>query len=159
LNSYQPSDGTGIVDNKLTGAAWIYTRSGTVWTQPGSKLVGAGTVGPARQGHSVALSADGNIAVVGGPYDNSYTGAAWVYARGETVWTQQGSKLVGTGAVGRAMYGFSVALSADGNTAIAGAPADSRVTGAAWVHTRSGDLGRDVARILSRTTGAALPGR
>jgi hypothetical protein len=149
----------GIVDNKLTGAAWIYTRSGTVWTQQGSKLVGAGTVGPARQGHSVALSADGNIAVVGGPYDNSYTGAAWVYARGETVWTQQGSKLVGTGAVGRAMYGFSVALSADGNTALAGAPADSRVTGAAWVHTRSGDLGRDVARILSGTTGAALPGR
>jgi len=149
----------GIVDNKLTGAAWIYTRSGTVWTQHGSKLVGAGTVGPARQGHSVALSADGNTAVVGGPYDNSYTGAAWVYARAGLVWTQQGSKLVGTGAVGTAMYGFSAALSADGNTAIVGAPADSRVTGAAWVHTPSGGLGRDVAGIFSGTTGAALPGQ
>jgi hypothetical protein len=105
------------------------------------------------------LSADGNTAVVGGPYDNSYTGAAWVYARGETVWTPQGSKLVGTGVVGRAMYGFSVALSADGNTTIVGGPADSKVTGAAWVHTRSGDLRRDVARILSGTTGAALPGQ
>ena len=35
------------------------------------------------------------------------------------------------------MQGSSVALSADGNTAIAGALADNRVTGAAWVHTRS----------------------
>jgi FG-GAP repeat len=135
----------GIVDNKLTGAAWVYTRGGTVWTQQGNKLVGAGTIGPARQGHSVALSADGNTAVGGGPYDNSYNGAAWVYARRGTVWTQQGHQLVGTSTVGRAMYGFSVALSADGNTAIVGAPADSRVTGAAWVHTRNGGLGRDVA--------------
>jgi hypothetical protein len=31
--------------------------------------------------------------------------------------TQQGPKLVGTGAVGAAQQGFSVALSADGNTA------------------------------------------
>jgi antibiotic biosynthesis monooxygenase (ABM) superfamily enzyme len=149
----------GIVDNKLTGAAWIYTRSGTVWTQQGTKLVGAETLGPARQGHSVALSADGNTAVVGGPYDNSYNGAAWVYARGGLVWTQQGRKLVGNSGVATAMYGFSVALSADGNTAIAGAPADNRVTGAAWVYNRSGGLGRDVAGILSSTTGAALPGK
>jgi len=33
--------------------------------------------------------------------------------------------------------GSSVALSADGSTAIAGALSDNRVTGAAWVHTRS----------------------
>jgi hypothetical protein len=38
--------------------------------------------------------------------------------------TQQGPKLVGTGVVGSAEQGFSVAVSADGNTAIVGGPAD-----------------------------------
>src|ERR1700693_1820786 len=38
--------------------------------------------------------------------------------------TQQGSKLVGTGYVGGALQGLSVALSADGNTAIVGGPDD-----------------------------------
>jgi hypothetical protein len=130
----------GFGDNSYTGAAWVYIRSDGVWTQQGSKLVGIGAVGNADQGHSVALSADGNTAVVGGPHDNSYAGAAWVYARSGTVWTQQGDKLVGAGAVGSAMQGSSVAVSADGNTAIAGALADNRVTGAAWVHTRSGGV-------------------
>ncbi len=130
----------GFADNSYTGAVWVYSRNGGVWTQQGSKLVGMGAVGNADQGHSVALSADGNTAVVGGPRDNAYGGAAWVYTRGGTVWTQQGNKLVGTGAVGSAMQGSSVALSADGNTAIAGALADNRGTGAAWVHIRSGGV-------------------
>jgi len=30
---------------------------------------------------SVALSADGNTAVVGGPYDNNFVGAAWVFVQ------------------------------------------------------------------------------
>jgi hypothetical protein len=38
--------------------------------------------------------------------------------------TQQGSKLVGTGALGAAQ-GISVALSGDGNTAIVGGPGDN----------------------------------
>src|ERR1700693_1749610 len=71
------------------------------FTQQGPKLVGSGAIGdPIYQGLSVALSADGNTAIVGGNYDNSQTGAAWVYTRGSGVWTQQGLKLVGTGAVG-----------------------------------------------------------
>jgi hypothetical protein len=77
---------------------------------------------------------------VGGPYDNSHIGAAWVYRRGGIVWSQQGSKLVGTAAMGHPEQGFSVALSADGNTAVAGGIADNRVTGAAWVHSRSGGV-------------------
>ena len=47
-------------------------------------------------------------------------GAAWVWTRSGGVWTQQGTKLVGTGAVGDADQGQSVSLSADGNTAIVG---------------------------------------
>ena len=48
----------------------MYTRSGGVWTQQGNKLVGTGAVENAEQGASVALSADGNTAIVGGPGDN-----------------------------------------------------------------------------------------
>jgi hypothetical protein len=44
----------------------VYTRSGGTWTQQGSKLVGSGATGAAYQGNSVALSADGNTAVLGG---------------------------------------------------------------------------------------------
>ena len=141
---------SGNVDNFAVGvgAAWVYTRSGGVWTQQGSKLAASDAVGNAGQGTSVALSGDGNTAIVGGPSDNgsfpSSAGAVWVYTRSGGVWTQQGSKLVGTGAVGGAGQGFSVALSGDGNTAIVGGPLDNGGTlagvGAAWVFTRSGGV-------------------
>ena len=123
----------GFGDNAGTGAGWVYTRSGNVWNQQGSKLVGSGVAGrTAEQGFSVALS--GNTAIVGGPADNGFIGATWVYTRSGTAWTQQ-QKLVGIGAVELANEGSSVALSADGNTAIVGGPQDSgsNTTGAAWV--------------------------
>jgi len=130
----------GLGDNSLAGASWVFTRSGGVWTQQGSKLVGTDAVGDAHQGISVSLSADGNTAIVGGPGDNSQIGAAWVYTRSGGVWTQQGSKLVGTGAVGNADQGYSASLSADGNTAIIGGVDDNSQAGAAWVYTRSGGV-------------------
>ena len=42
----------------------MYTRSGTTWTQQGTKLVGTGAVGASTQGVSVSLSADGNVKAV-----------------------------------------------------------------------------------------------
>ena len=138
-----PSLWAGVNDNSVArrhrltrpscGAAWVFTRSNGVWTQQGSKLVGTGAVGNAYQGVSVALSADGNTAIVGGPGDNSFTGAAWVYTRSGGVWTQQGSKLVGTGASGDPAQGHSLALSGDGNTAIESGVGDNADLGAAWV--------------------------
>jgi hypothetical protein len=106
-----------------------------VWTQQGPKLVGSGAVGnTVLQGDFVSLSADGNTAIVGGPGDNSADGAAWVWTRSGGVWTQQGPKLVGSGAVGNsAEQGNSVSLSADGNTAIVGGVNDDNGVGAAWV--------------------------
>jgi hypothetical protein len=128
----------GVFDNGDAGAAWVFTRSAGVWTQQGAKLVGTGAVGgDVDRGASVALSADGNTAIVGGPDDNSSVGAAWVFTRSAGVWTQQGAKLVGTGTVGSSQQGFSVALSADGNTAILGGFGDNGFAGAAWVFTRS----------------------
>jgi hypothetical protein len=126
----------GVSDNSFAGAAWVFTRSGGVWTQQGDKLVGTGAAVNADQGNSVALSADGNTAIVGGPVDRS----AWVFTRSGGVWTQQGNKLVGTGEVGVAEQGFSVALSADGNTAVVGGQNDNGGLGAVWVYTRSGGV-------------------
>ena len=129
----------GPSDNSNVGAVWVYTRSGGVWTQQGPKLVGTGASGSALQGNSVALSADGNTAIVGGLGDNASVGAVWVYTRTSGVWTQQGPKLVGTGASGSAQQG-AVALSADGNTARVGGRADNSLAGAVWVYTRSGGV-------------------
>jgi hypothetical protein len=130
----------GFYDSGSTGAAWVFTRSGGVWTQQGAKLVGNGAVGAANQGRSVSLSADGNTAIVGGYRDNGGAGAAWVFMRSGGIWTQQGTKLVGAGAVGSANQGSSVSVSADGNTAIVGGFYDNGYVGATWVFARSGDV-------------------
>jgi hypothetical protein len=131
----------------------------SVFTQQGPKLVGtdvsqncfsSGCVpGAAWQGWSVALSADGNTALVGGPFDFTTgggpgpppfgaLGAVWVFTRSGGVWNQQGPKLIGGGVaspdrIPQAQQGYSVALSANGNTAIVGAPNNNSQTGAAWV--------------------------
>jgi hypothetical protein len=130
----------GFWDNGFTGAAWVFTRSGGAWSQQGPKLVGTDAVGPLGEGYSVSLSDDGNTAAVGGPYDNNDAGAAWVYTRSGGVWSQQGPKLVGTGAVGNAVQGISVSLSGDGNSAIVGGYGDNGFAGAAWVFTSSGGV-------------------
>jgi hypothetical protein len=130
----------GLGDNGNIGAAWVFTRSGGVWSQQGAKLVGTGNVGNSQQGYSVSISADGNTAIVGGNADNGSAGAAWVYTRSGGVWTQQGAKLVGSGAVGTANQGISVALSGDGNTAIVGGTQDNSFAGAVWIYTRSGGV-------------------
>ena len=126
----------GYNEGVSTGAAWVFTRSGSTWSQQGSKLVGTGAVGAAYEGSGVGLSGDGSTALIGGPGDNGNIwgiGAAWVFTRSGSTWSQQGSKLVGTGVTGPiASQGFSVALSGDGSTALIGGPSDDSI-GAAWV--------------------------
>jgi hypothetical protein len=120
------------VNNNLAGAVWVFTRSGGVWTQQGPRLVGTGSVAEAEQGWSVAISSDGNTAIEGGSGDNNQVGAVWVFTRNGVVWTQQGTKLVGTGAAGNSKQGSSVAISTDGGTVIEGGPNDDGA-GAVWV--------------------------
>jgi FG-GAP repeat len=149
----------GPTDNSGIGAAWVFIQTGGVWTQQGSKLVGSGAVGNAGQGNSVALSADGNTIIIGGPSDNvtgaagGGIGAAWVFTRSGGTWTQQ-AKLVGSNALGSPGQGRSVALSADGNTAIVGGLNDGLV-GAAWVFTRSAGTWTQQAKLVG--TGASGP--
>ncbi|MFN5692427.1 MAG: hypothetical protein ACK46Z_07990, partial [Bacteroidota bacterium] len=151
----------GWADNTYAGAAWIFSRSGNDWIQQGNKLVGSGAIGNARQGLSVAVSADGNTAIVGGFGDNGNIGAAWVYTRSGSVWSQQGNKLVGSGAVGSALQGYSVSLSADGNTAIIGGNGDNGNSGASWIFSRSGNTWTEVGSKIIGTgaIGNARQGR
>jgi hypothetical protein len=128
----------GSGDNTNTGAAWIFTRTGNTWSQQGAKLVGTGSVGQANMGAAVALSADGNTALVGGFNDNGGIGATWVFIRHNGIWTQQGVKLRGNDNNAAAGQGLYLALSADGNTAVVGGPNDFSGIGATWVFTRTG---------------------
>lgn len=128
----------GIGDSTGVGAVWVFTRSGSTWTQQGSKLAGSGNTGASSQGGSVAISSDGNTIIVGGIGDNGNIGAAWVFTKSGTTWSQEGSKLVGTGRVGNSQQGRAVAISADGNTAIVSGYYDDSNAGATWVFTRSG---------------------
>jgi hypothetical protein len=147
----------GPGDSKGAGAAWAFTRSGENWSQQGAKLIGSGESGPARFGSGVALSSDGNTAAIGGPLDSSGAGAVWAFTRASEKWSPQGAKLVGTGASGAAHLGRSVALSSDGNTALAGGPLDSAEVGAAWAFTRSGSTWSQQAKLTPSGVGGALP--
>ena len=140
----------GIGDSSGRGAAWVFTRTGGVWSQQGGKLVGTGGLSPGGLGSSVSLSSDGNTSIVASFGDNNTTGAAWAFTRSGGVWSQLGSKLVGTGAVGFSAQGYA-AISADGNTAIVGGFGDNHFVGAAWVYARGVSAVDD--------PGASLPNR
>ena len=85
-------------------------------------------------GSSVALSADGNTALVGGDTDRAGTGAVWIFTRSAGTWDARGTKLT---VPGTRSFGISVALSADGNTALAGG-VNAAGEDEAWVFVRSG---------------------
>jgi hypothetical protein len=118
------------------------------FAEQGPKLVGTGAIGNAEQGHSVSLSGDGNTAIVGGPFTDR-SGAAWVYMRSGGAWNQQAT-LVGTGidcsGSCAERQGFSVALSADGATAIVGGV--DGLSPAAWVFTLSGGVWSQQAELV-----------
>ncbi len=128
----------GYVDHSDVGAAWVFRRSGSTWTQQGAKLTGAEEDGAGEFGWNVALSGDGETALVGGRDDGGGVGAAWVFTRSGATWTQQGSKLTGGEEAGAGELGDGVALSSDGETALVGGREDSGGVGAAWVFARSG---------------------
>ncbi|MGA2454180.1 MAG: IPT/TIG domain-containing protein [Solirubrobacteraceae bacterium] len=129
-------------DNNRAGAAWVFGWTGSEWREQGPKLTGASSkeASEARFGHSVALSEDGSTALVGASNYNGGVGAAWVFTRSGDEWSEQGPKLEGDpeGGTGNEELGYSVALSAAGNSAIIGAPNADDTRGAAWLYVRSG---------------------
>lgn len=108
----------GPFDNSNSlGATWRFQLTGGTYTQAGNKMVGSGAVGTfnINQGSSVSLSSDGLTMAVGGPGDNGNIGATWIFKLTGGSFTQVGSKLVGSGAIGYSNQGSSVSLSANGS--------------------------------------------
>ena len=131
--------GHQVGPNGDQGAAYVFTWNGTAWTQQQELTASDGAVDD-YFGASVAL--DGDTAVVGA-YDHQVgpdaLGAAYVFTRAGTTWTQQ-QELTASDGVGFDEFGASVAVS--GNTAVIGAwslPIDSNLDqGAAYVFTSNG---------------------
>jgi hypothetical protein len=70
---------------------------------------------------------------VGDPRNRSFTGAAFVFVRSGTTWSQQ-AKLTAAHSAANDGFGASVALS--GTTAVAGAPGANADAGAAYVFVK-----------------------
>jgi hypothetical protein len=120
--------------------------------------VGTGAVGtePAQQGGAVAVSADGNTAVVSGEWDNEGLGAVWVFKHSAGVWSQHGDKLTGTGGSGMSTQGSSVAISEDGTTVVVGGEHDDNNKGATWVFFDASPVGVPPGSVNDGSPGASL---
>jgi uncharacterized protein (TIGR03437 family) len=114
-----------------TNTAYVFVRSGISWTQQ-TTLAGADTATGDNFGSAVTV--DGDTAVVSAPSKNA-TGAAYVFVRSGTTWTQQ-AKLTALDAVSNDSFGNSVSLS--GDAVLLGARGKNSLQGAAYVFVRSG---------------------
>lgn len=137
---------TGAFDDaSAKGAAYVFTRTSATWTLQ-AKLT-APTTGTSRAlgtnvefGNEVALSADGNTALIGGFGDNSDAGAAWVFTRGPSGWTVQQKLTAPTSGANAEIapgeFGSRISLNAAGTTALIAGVEDHSFVGAAWTYTR-----------------------
>jgi FG-GAP repeat len=135
-----------------TGAAYVFVKGPTGrWTQQ-AKLRAADGAPRDNFGFSVAL--DGDTAVIGAPNRGSFpgdpfgeVGAAYVYQRSGTKWSQQAELTAQCSTCGRTgdFFGFSVAVS--GGTALAGAVGVNTNAGAVFEYVRSGATWSQTAKL------------
>ncbi len=181
--AFESSNATGVNGNQAnnsayeSGAAYVFVRSGTTWSQQAylkASNTGAGDWfgNPAIAGDTIVIGAffedSSATGVNGNQTDNSASGsgAAYVFVRNGTTWSQQAYlKASNTGA--NDYFGGAVAIA--GDTIVIGAPAeDSNATGvdgnqadnsasgsgAAYVFTRSGTTWSQQAYLKASNTGA-----
>lgn len=147
---------SGYGDSAITGtngvgALWVFTRKDSIWSQYGDKIVNINNDRGAAMGWKVAISADGSTILAGGTDDSLAKGAAWVLVKDTTgKWVQQ-AKLSANDYYGKSSQGFSVALNADGNTAVVGGVFDYGIVGAVWVYQRIGNVWRQQGHKLVGT--------
>lgn len=166
-----------------SGAAYVFVRNGTNWIQQ-AYLKASNTGAGDEFGFAVAISGDtvvagaagedSNATGVNGSQGNNSTpnsGAAYVFAREGTNWSQQAYLKASYNANAPVGFGFSVALSVD--VLVVGAPGDaSNATGingdpnnhsatdsgAAYAFTRDGTNWSQRAYLKASNTGGPLPG-
>ncbi len=125
-------------ETAFEGAAYIFTRSGTNWTQQ-AKLTSRELDG---LGSNVAISEDEKTVVVAGGYESAF-GHAYIFTRFNTSW-DQGSKITASGVSSDGDgTGFADSVSISGDTVVLGARyedvhGENQDTGVAYVFTRSG---------------------
>ena len=84
----------GPGDSEQVGAAWVFLRSGTTWTQQAKLTAKAGEeIAGGEFGRSVSISGKGEYALIGSSADNAGVGSAFVFLRTGTTWAQQ-AKLI-----------------------------------------------------------------
>ena len=137
------------------GAAYVFTRSGTTWTQQ-QKLASSDIAAGDYFGRCSAISGD---TVVVGAYgdDHNYSsaGAAYVFTRSGTTWTQQ-AKLTASDPQADDYFGFRTAI--DGDTVLVGAYSEDTGgsnAGAAYIFTRSGTTWTQDKKIVASDGGAS----
>lgn len=101
------------------GAAYVFVKSGASWTQQKKLLFLDGDTNDSF-GIAVALSDDGDTALVGAHQGNGGRGEAVLFNRSGTTWSD-GETLSASGVAIGDRYGVAVALSGDGLTAVVGA--------------------------------------
>ncbi len=144
-----------LSDDMNTGAAYVFVRNGTTWSQQ-TKLVASDAAQNEVFGSSVAIA--GDTAVVGSSYDShaggSDAGSAYVFVRSGTTWSQQ-AKLVASDAAADDHFGVGISLS--GETVVVGASEDNHAggpdAGSAYVFVRSGTVWSQQAKLVALDAG------
>jgi len=124
-------------DDSSVGSAYVFQRSGAAFTQM-AKLIASDGATRDFLGCSVAIS--GDYVIVGASGDDSGVGAAYVFQKPVSGWTNavETTKLTVPGVTATNYLGSSVAIS--GQYAMIGAPGNSRKnssTGVAYIFQRS----------------------
>ena len=140
-----------------SGAAYVYVRSGTTWSEQQELVAPDGAAGD-QFGCSVAVSAD--TAVAGACFDGTaagpQAGSAWVFLRSGTTWAPQQHLMASDGA---AVDGFGWSVAVSGDTAVAGAlagegPVGGADTGSAYVFVRTGVVWTEQQELLAPDVGS-----
>jgi len=119
--------------NGSTGAVYVFTEIGGIWTQKATLTASDGVAGDGF-GSSVAMTMTPRtvMAVIGAPGSGGSTGAAYVFTESRGTWSQAAELSASDAATG-ADFGVSVAWA--GSSAVIGADGSQSATGAAYVFT------------------------
>ena len=122
--------------NDVQGASYVFTRSGTTWTQE-QKLTAPDGASLDQFGYSVSI--DGDTAVISAPSANHHQrltgfGGAYVFTRSGTTWTHR-QTLTASESADLDTFGWAVSLSRD--TVIVSMSGKRSSQGVVFVFTRS----------------------